>query len=139
GGFCNQNELSIEGRVESGADDAKLLLRLYQNDPTFSFLDRIDGFFSAVVYDAERGLVHLIADRYGIRHLYSTRTRTGIAWGSEVNGFLARSSFVPRIDPQAIRDFFSVGNILVARTWFSDVNLLESGTVLTWDLRSGKP
>lgn len=138
GSFCNQEEIAIEPQGGLDGDDASLLLRLYEHDSAFSFLDRIDGFFTAVVYDAERSLVHLISDRYGIRHLYWTQTSTAIAWGSEVKAFLAIPSFEPRIDPQAVRDFFSIGYILEARTWFSNVSLLDPGTVLTWDLRNQK-
>lgn len=115
--------------------DCSLLLALYRKDPSFSFMRGIDGFFSAVIYDADRSMIHLVSDRYGLRHLYWHQTSDGIAWGSEVKALLALPTFTPAIDPVAVREFLSIGYILEDRTWLAGVRLLDPGSVLTWNIR----
>jgi len=113
----------------------EILCRLFLEERDLSFLTRLDGIYSAVIYDAAEAKVHLIADRYGLRHLYWTRHRGGLAWGSEVKAMLALPDFRPRIDRVALEEFVRDGYVSENRTWFEDVTLLGPGTTLTWNLR----
>jgi asparagine synthase (glutamine-hydrolysing) len=88
-----------------------------------------------VVFDSERQCLHLITDRYGLRHLYWTRTRNGVAWASEVKAFLALPEFKPKIDRGSVGEFFSIGYLLGNRTWLEDVALLSPGSHFVFDLR----
>jgi asparagine synthase (glutamine-hydrolysing) len=117
------------------SSDADLLRRMYLSDTSLSFLRKIDGIFSAVVFDSERQCLHLITDRYGLRHLYWTRRRNGVAWASEVKAFLALPEFKPRIDRGSVGEFFSFGYLLGNRTWLEDVALLPPGSTFGFDLR----
>jgi asparagine synthase (glutamine-hydrolysing) len=134
GEFYNRDHLCGAGDA-AGISDAELLGRLYREHRDWSFLREIDGIFSAVIYDSTRMRIHLIDDRYGMRHLYWTRYRGGLAWSSEVKAVLALPGYVPRIDRFSIDQYFALGHLLEDRTWLEGVKLMASGSVLTFDLR----
>lgn len=133
GEFYNQDDLTKHSLSEAPSDPA-ILLSLFKQNTDFSFLKKIDGIYAAVIYDSLQQKIHLITDRYGLRHLYWTVHQGCLAWGSEVKSMLALPGFEPKIDHQAIEDFFSIGHLLGDKTWFEGVELLPSATVLTWDI-----
>lgn len=119
--------------IEGAATE--VLCRLFLEDRGLSFLRRLDGIYSAVIYDSKNSKVHLITDRYGLRHLYWTSRHGGLAWGSELKAMLALPDFRPEIDRIALGHFVREGFVPDNRTWFEGVTLLAPGTVLSWDLR----
>ena len=134
GEFYNQDELprSIEHSITT---DPQLLLRLFRkSNQNLQFLREIDGIYSSVIYDSNEGKVYLISDRYGLRYLYWTVYRGGLAWASEVKAILALPGFEPKIDRIALNQFIQIGYMLEDRTWIEGINMLASGTVLTFDI-----
>lgn len=113
----------------------EVLCKLFLEDPTLSFLQNLNGIFAAVIYDTNNAKVHLITDRYGLRHLYWTLHNHGLVWASEVKAMLALPDFRPVIDRVSLEHFLKDGFVSDDRTWFEGVQLLDPGTVLTWDLR----
>jgi asparagine synthase (glutamine-hydrolysing) len=100
-----------------------------------TWLKRIDGNFAATIYDRTRMQLHLLNDRYGLRRLY-IRKGVNLVWASTLRSFLSAPGFTPRLDPVAVDQFFDIGYITEDRTWFKEVALLPSGSVLTWDIRA---
>ena len=133
GEFYNQSELARQYAVPVEGDPA-LLSALYRSEKDFAFLADIDGIYSAVIYDSHRKQVHLVTDRYGLRHLYWTVLGDSFSWFSETKALLALPDSTPKIDPVAVQQFFAIGQLLENRTWFKGVELVPSGTILTWDL-----
>ncbi len=136
GEFYNQNGITNEFSIMMGSDP-EILCSLYRRNEGFSFLKRIDGFYSAVIYDSRKKKVYLVSDRYGLRQIYWTIHNGCLCWGSEVKVMLALPSFVPNISRGAVDEFFNIGYLLEDRTWFEGVELLPTGTVLTWDIDEG--
>jgi asparagine synthase (glutamine-hydrolysing) len=134
GEIYNRDELISRIGFSAGCDPA-LLLSLFKQNPDFSFLKQIDGIYSAVIYDSLQQNVYLMTDRYGLRQLYWTVHQGSLAWGSEAKAMLALPGFEPKIDCQAVENFFDVGYLLDNRTFFQGVELLPSGTFLTWDIK----
>jgi len=133
GELYNQAELSP---ADHGVSDPELIAKLYRNSKDFSFLKKVDGIYSAVIYDSVKSKVYILSDRYGLRHIYWGFLNNSLVWSSEVKAFLKLRDFSPRINGASIKDFFSAGFLLEDRTWFEGVKLLPSGTVLTYDLRT---
>ena len=125
---------------EVGLTDPEILARLYhqKNQPHFSFLKEIDGIFSAIIYDSKLQQIHLLTDHYGLRHLYWTKFNDCLIWSSEIKAFLAFPGFSPTIDRQAVKEFFPIAHLLENRTWFEGVELVPSGTVLTWKIATNQ-
>ena len=136
GEFLNREELCTRHSV-SAATDPDLLAVLYTRAHDFSFLRDVDGFFAAVIYDAARGLLHLVPDRYGFRHLYWSDRGGRIAWASELKAFLHVPGFALSIDADSVERFFTAGYFTGDRTWLDGVEVVPGGTVLTWDLAGG--
>ncbi len=135
GEFYSQ-ELLIEKSETMG--DPEILAQLYQKDTNLNFLKKINGIFSAVIYDKKYQQVHLITDRYGLQYLYWGIIDNNLIWSSEVKAFLGYPNFTPKINHESVQDFFSEGYLKDNKTWFDGVELLPSGTVLTWDIKTSK-
>jgi len=134
GEFYNQAELGQAG-MGARATDSALLGRMFEGGtPDDHLLRCINGVFSGVVYDSRRRRLHLVCDRHGLRPLYWTRTRHGVAWATESKAFLALPQCDLRVDPVSVQQFLAVGYLLGNRAWFEGVELVPPGTVLTWDI-----
>jgi asparagine synthase (glutamine-hydrolysing) len=123
--------------LEPESNSAATIAALYRRDG-LPFFKSVDGIFAAAIYDRVRKELHLVNDRYGLRHLYVWKpARGGVVWASRVRAFLEAPGFKPRIDRSALSNFIDIGYLLENQTWFEDVTLLPSGSVLTWNLRAG--
>jgi asparagine synthase (glutamine-hydrolysing) len=135
GEFYDQKELKSRYNVASSTDN-ELLVSIYRSTRSFNFLREIDGYYASVLYDKEKGKLHLITDRYGFKPLYWGLVGDGLVWSSEVKGFLGHDGFRPAIDRQAVKEFFLVGYLLENRSWFEGVELVPPASVLTFDIRT---
>jgi len=133
GEFYNQKELGV---IKENVSDAEILADYYINDNELSFLKLLDGIYSAVVYDSVKDKVYLITDRYGLRHIYWASINCDFIWCSEAKALLAHPGFIPRINMESVKEFLSFGYLLENRTWFDGAELLPSGTILSYDLRT---
>lgn len=133
GELYNQAELLGRGPA-AGESDAAVLLGLYRRHGDWSFLADADGMFAAVVYDAGRGRVHLIADRFGARFLFWTIAEGRLVWATHVGAMVEAPGFSPRIDERAVTQFLELGQLLGERSWLADVETLPMGSVVTFDL-----
>jgi len=136
GEFYNRVEVSQHRKI-APRTDLELLWQIYRQDHELSPLEQIDGIYAAVIYDSVEQKVKLLSDRYGLRHLYWAVCQGSLVWSSEAKAMLAFPYFEPVIDQQTLKNFFEIGYLLGDGTWFEGVELLPSGTILTWDIRKG--
>jgi asparagine synthase (glutamine-hydrolysing) len=115
----------------------ELMLDLFQTNRDWHFLEQIDGFFAAVVYDAVKREFHLLADRHGLRYLYYFANKRRLAWASELKAFLHLPSFTATLNIEAVSNFLRFGFIRENGSWFEDVHLIPPGCVLTWNYDTG--
>ncbi|MHB8163121.1 MAG: asparagine synthase-related protein [Methanoregula sp.] len=134
GEFYNQEDFS-ENISDDVISDVKILFTLFKKNSDFSFLKRIDGIFSAVIYDSNTDKIYLINDRFGLRYLYWTIFSDSLIWCSELKVLLEIPNYVPKINLRTLEEFFSIGYPLENNTWFEDVFLLPSGSVLCYDIK----
>lgn len=109
GEFYNQGDFPIEGNERD--NDALLLAKNYQADPSLGFIQFVDGFFSAVIYDRPRKKIVLCTDRYGFQHLYWIKAKGCVAWASEYKAFIVLPGFNPAIDRESLQSFINYGYI----------------------------
>jgi asparagine synthase (glutamine-hydrolysing) len=108
------------------------------NAADWRFLRETDGIFAAAIFDARRGELHLVNDRYGLRQLY-WRVRDGrLEWASELKAFSALGLAGLRLDAQALADFMERGYVAQERTWWEGIELLAPATALTWSVAEGR-
>ena len=99
-------------------------------------LAAVDGIYHAAIYDAARGLVHLVSDRLGMRYLQWTVVRGRFAWSSSGSAFLALPGFAPRVPPERVEQFLGAGSLFGDASWLEGVELVPPGTLLTWDIEA---
>lgn len=59
-----------------------------------------------------------------------------IYFASDVKSMLGVKGHEPKIDMATLDTFFALGYPLENRTWFQNISLLPTGTVLTWDIKT---
>jgi asparagine synthetase B (glutamine-hydrolysing) len=117
---------------------AQGLANAYRHDQLDAYLNQVDGYFCAVIYDRVKNKVLLISDRYGMRMLYFYFKAGCLAWGSEVKALLALDFVEKKINRDSICCFLDLGHLLGAHTWLEDVKLIDPASIVEFDAGSGK-
>ena len=113
------------------------LLYAYAIGKLKDFLNKLDGYFCAALYDTLRQKVLLVSDRYGMRMLYWHHRNGVFAWSSEVKGLLAIQELDRTIDPTSLACFMELGYLLGEQTWLKYVRLIRPATVMEYDIEKG--
>lgn len=101
---------------------------------------RFNGMFAFALWDKKRQKFFLARDRYGIKPLYYTLTRSGVfLFASESKAILKNSEYEPSTDLKAVLEYFTFQNIFTDRTFYSDIKLLPPGHTLILDLSLEEP
>jgi asparagine synthase (glutamine-hydrolysing) len=92
-----RQEMESRGRVFRGTSDSEVLLALLSEDGAAA-LPRLNGMFAFAFVDAAARRFLVARDRLGVKPLYLTRTRGGIAFASELKALLAMPGASPRLN-----------------------------------------
>ncbi|MDR3012803.1 MAG: hypothetical protein LBU70_06300 [Chitinispirillales bacterium] len=122
--------------IATGQSAKEMIIGAYENGRLREFLRKIDGYFSAVIYDPKKRQIKLLIDRYGFRHIFYTCYNQIFSWASECKAFLALPNFKIDVNKQSIDDFMKNGFLCEDRTWLDGVFLLGPAMILTYDIQS---
>jgi asparagine synthase (glutamine-hydrolysing) len=86
GGIFNAETLSGDTRPD--IDHAGILAGMLAQHGVERTLQRLEGDFAAVAYDARNDCLLLLRDRFGVKPLYWTKIDGGIAWASQPRALL---------------------------------------------------
>ncbi|URQ99027.1 hypothetical protein LOC50_01550 [Pseudoalteromonas sp. SCSIO 43095] len=131
----NHVELASSFGYEESLSFSECLLFVYHHNLLDSFLNKLDGYFCAVIYDQNKKQVKLISDRYGMRMLYWYWNKGQFAWASEVKAILSLDNIDQTIDSTSFECFMDLGYLLGEHTWFEHIKLVKPATVITLDLQ----
>ena len=126
------NQFGLSGTVSIGL----ALVKTYQANQLDAFLNKLDGYFCAALYDEKNQQIKLISDRYGMRMLYWYWHQGQFAWASEVKGILSLNDIDKSIDPASFDCFMDLGYLLGEHTWFEQIKLIKPASVLTFDINN---
>ena len=126
-------QLGLEGR-----DFASQICSAYECHKLDGFLNQLDGYFCAAIYDIKSKQVSIISDRYGLRMLYWYCKDGVFAWASEVKGILTVDGIDKTPDPTALGCFFDLGYFVGEHTWFEQIKLIKPASVVQYDINDGK-
>ena len=92
---------------------------------------RLEGMFAVAIWDRASRTLHLARDPLGIKPLFYTLQKGGIAWGSELKALhcVPGLAFTPRA--QSMDEYFAFGHVLAPHTIYAEVKKLEPGCALT--------
>lgn len=136
--FKNGIYISIEGEQYDfkQSNFEELLFDAYLNSTLESFLNKLDGYFNAVIYDSNLKKVFLISDRYGMRMLYYYYKDGRFAFSGEVKGLLGLDFVDPIIDKKQINCFMDLGYLLEDNTYHTYIKLIKPATIMEFDIDS---
>lgn len=132
----NLDEIASQFGLAETVSIGKALIETYQANQLDAFLNKLDGYFCAALYDQNTQQIKLISDRYGMRMLYWYWHQGQFAWASEVKGILALNGIDKTIDPTSFDCFMDLGYLLGEHTWFEHIKLIKPATVLTFDINN---
>jgi asparagine synthase (glutamine-hydrolysing) len=91
---------------------------------------RLEGMYAAAIWDRRERTLCLARDPLGIKPLFLTEQRGGIAFASEIPALRVLPDHEFGIDERGVHDFFRFGHVLGPRSIFSQVRQLEPGHVV---------
>jgi asparagine synthase (glutamine-hydrolysing) len=123
-------ELTARGVTFRGTSDTEVILELIAREG-LGALGRLNGIFALALWDSETRELHLVRDGLGIKPLYWTRTRSGVAFASEIKALLPLPDLTRDLDTIAAASYLSYLFSPGERTMFASVKKLEPGLCLT--------
>jgi asparagine synthase (glutamine-hydrolysing) len=142
GEIYNHRELRAElkrrgHRFATDHSDTEVLVHGFEEWGA-ALVERIDGMFAFVVYDARRRRLFLARDRFGKKPLFYAERAGCFAFASELPAIL-RHPAVPRdLDDLSLRKFFAYGFFPAPHTPYRAVRSLPGGHSAVFDLAAGR-
>ena len=126
--------LRSKGHTFTTNSDTEVLVHLYE-DHGADLCRHLRGMFAFAIWDSKNRVLLLARDRFGQKPLYYQTTDSGgVFFASELKALmklLEDSGPLPRISPQSIYDYLSLGVVPQPATIYEDVLSLPPATVLT--------
>ena len=105
-----RDELIKSGEKFATRSEIEVMVRLYSIYGA-SFINRLRGMFSFLIYDNLKNTIMAGRDPFGIKPLYYRESKDGVIFSSEMKAYLADSSYDGfKVDnpPSALHDLFSM-------------------------------
>ncbi len=113
--------------------DSEILLHGYEQWGIDALLPRLNGMFAFALWDANRGQLHLVRDRLGIKPLYFARLPGGgLAFASQPRALLRHPEIGANLDVDGLQGYLAYGYVPHERSIFRGIEKLRPGHVLTW-------
>jgi asparagine synthase (glutamine-hydrolysing) len=126
---------SLGHRFDSGTD-TEVLLKAWAEWGA-SALDRLVGMFAFSLVDAERRVLVLVRDHFGIKPLYYAPLGNRLAFASEIPPLLELPGVGRRANPQRVYDYLRFGRLdHGAETMFAAIRQVEPGHYLELPLEA---
>jgi asparagine synthase (glutamine-hydrolysing) len=132
----HRRELEAEGLSFVTADHAELLahgLRRWGH----AFLNRIEGYFSAAIWQPADQTLLLTNDRFGMKPLYCADVKDGFVFASEIKALLQHPGVPRRRSMKGIAQFFTYGHFLGNDTLFESIRTVPAAAIVTYDAHGG--
>lgn len=114
--------------------DSEVILNGYLQWGLEGLLEKIDGMFAFAILDEEKGKIHLVRDRVGIKPLYYGYRSGVLLWASELKAIEHYWKENLEYDPEAVYDFLTYGYVPTPKSLYKNVFKLPPAHHLTLDL-----
>lgn len=128
-----RRELEKAGWTFRTRSDTEVLIAGYAIWGIRRMAERIDGIAAFALWDSRDKRLFLVRDRFGVKPLYLWRTRTRLAFASEIKAFLKHPDFAVRVNDAALREYFTFQNLFRPHTLFDGVEHLPPASILAVD------
>jgi len=126
----------VYDRRELGYTTANIFLSLYKSenpDSILASLRQLNGSFAFVIYDEDKGKMIIGSDRYGSKNVFYTINSDRLVFSSEIKSILKDPSIHPKLNVDAVGEFFTFSYLLGNKTFFEGINLLPPASILLYD------
>jgi len=122
-----RKELEARGHRFYTNSDTEVIVHLYEEKQE-KFLEDLNGQFAIAIYDAGSRTLFLARDRMGIRPLFYTQHEGILYFASEIKSLFAAHPSLPReMNPDVLREIFTVWMPAGSETIFQGIHQLEAG------------
>lgn len=126
-----REEMRAKGETFVSESDSEVLLRAFMLWGA-DCLPRLRGMFAFLIWDERDKTLFAARDRYGIKPLYMTATRQGVAFASEIKQLLGLPGVTGRMNIARVHDFLASGIAdHTAQTMFDGVGQIRGGEYAT--------
>ena len=123
-----KDELKTLGYHFRSRTDTEVLLNGYQAWG-IDVVQRLNGMFAFGLWDGRMRTLYLVRDRYGIKPLYWTKIGKILIFASEIKAILTHPMVSPKLNVDALNEYFTFQNLFRYHTLFKDINLLQAASV----------
>jgi asparagine synthase (glutamine-hydrolysing) len=124
-----RRELVARGHTFRTRSDTEVIVHMYEEFGS-SFVERLDGMFAFVVWDAAEKRAFLARDRFGIKPLHLVTTREGLAFASEIKALVAAGWVEPRLERSTLPAYVRFGWVPDYLSLWEGVRRLAPGHTL---------
>jgi len=127
-----RNELSEFTFISS--TDTEVLIYSYEKWG-INCLERLNGMWAFVIYDAKKNILFGARDRFGVKPLYYTQTSDFFAFNSEIKGLLAKSDISRKINYDVSVAYLRNGlESFEGETFFESISELNPAHYFIYDI-----
>ena len=122
-----RKELAALGHSFRSECDTEVLIAAWQQWGEAS-VEKLNGMFAYVLWDAKREVLFMARDRIGIKPLYYSLLADGrLLFGSELKALMICAELPRKLAPRAIDEYFALGYVPDPHCIFEGVFKLEAG------------
>jgi asparagine synthase (glutamine-hydrolysing) len=96
---------------------------------------RFRGMFAFALWDADKKILHLCRDRFGVKPLYYSVNNGVVAFASESKGLNVGGFTRRNVDPASLAEFVQYGYVSSPRSIFADVRTVNPGVTVSFDMQ----
>lgn len=133
-----RRSLESAGVTFSGESPAELLLRGYQAEGR-RFLPKLNGRFSAAIWDGGNGRLILTNDAFGMKPLYYAAVGGKLVFASEIKSILVDGDVPRERNPRGFAQFLTYGHLWGDDTLYEAVRALPPAAWLTFQPGDARP
>jgi asparagine synthase (glutamine-hydrolysing) len=123
-----RKELEEKGVRFRSRSDTEVLLKAYDMWRA-ECLERLNGMFAFIVFDAERQELFGARDRFGIKPLYACQLGDRTLWASEIKGIRASGLYKDRVNWSVVSAFLLEDRLDdTPATFFEGISSIPAGT-----------
>jgi len=131
-----RGELVERGHVFRSRCDAETIVHAYEERGA-GVVDVLDGMFAFGIWDANARSLVLARDRLGKKPLHYVEVGGRLLFASEIKALLAHPDVSRELDPTALDQYLTFGNVPAPRTLFANIRKLPAGHLLRCSATNG--
>jgi asparagine synthase (glutamine-hydrolysing) len=136
-----RDRLEREGHAPAwhGGSDTEVMLAAIEAWGLERAVSQFIGMFAFALFDTVERRLHLVRDRLGVKPLFITRNRRGLAFASEAKALRVFPDFDTSIDHDVLAGYLAANCVAGERSIFQGTRHVRPGTIVTFEGHDAQP